>query len=210
MVFLSRKVQLRFRFLTLLTRSYNPPIQVSRFRLFPFRSPLLRESLLISLPPVTEMFHFTGLSSTTYVFSYGLSRLRETGFPHSEIAGSKVVCTSPTLIAAYHVLHRLHLPRHPLYALVNLTILFNLFKLSFDLKYIKTLYYFTLLLYTLNFQGPPIDNRRFIERTVFFTLCIKNPNIYNFIKLNFLNSFNLENAGFEPATFWLQTRRSPS
>ena len=32
-----------------------------RFRLYPFRSPLLGASLTISLPPVTEMFHFTGL-----------------------------------------------------------------------------------------------------------------------------------------------------
>ena len=30
-----------------------------RFRLIPFRSPLLRESLLLSFPRVTEMFHFT-------------------------------------------------------------------------------------------------------------------------------------------------------
>ena len=43
------------------------------------------------------------------------------GFPHSEIAGSKVVCTSPTLIAAYHVLHRLPVPRHPPNALSSLT-----------------------------------------------------------------------------------------
>jgi hypothetical protein len=37
----------------------------------------------------------------------------EGGFPHSEICGSKVVRTSPQLIAAYHVLHRLLAPRHP-------------------------------------------------------------------------------------------------
>ena len=30
-----------------------------KFRLFPFRSPLLRESLLLSFPRVTEMFQFT-------------------------------------------------------------------------------------------------------------------------------------------------------
>ena len=35
------------------------------------------------------------------------------GFSHSEICGSKVVCTSPQLIAASHVLHRLPVPRHP-------------------------------------------------------------------------------------------------
>ena len=39
------------------------------------------------------------------------------GFPHSEIDGSKVVGTSPSLIAANHVLHRLLTPRHSPYAL---------------------------------------------------------------------------------------------
>ncbi len=43
------------------------------------------------------------------------------GFPHSEIPGSEVVCTSPRLIAAYHVLHRLLAPRHPPCALISLT-----------------------------------------------------------------------------------------
>ena len=43
------------------------------------------------------------------------------GLPHSEIPGSKCVCHSPRLIAAYHVLHRLPVPRHPPYTLSNLT-----------------------------------------------------------------------------------------
>ena len=43
------------------------------------------------------------------------------GFPHSEISGSKPVCGSPKLIAAYHVLHRLSAPRHPPYTLSSLT-----------------------------------------------------------------------------------------
>ena len=43
------------------------------------------------------------------------------GLPHSEIAGSKRICRSPTLIAAYHVLHRLSVPRHPSCALGSLT-----------------------------------------------------------------------------------------
>src|SRR5918994_6740600 len=58
--------------------------------LVPVRSPLLRESRLISIPPVTEMFQFTGFARCTYVFSATYSR--SCGFPHSEIAGSKVVC----------------------------------------------------------------------------------------------------------------------
>ena len=35
------------------------------------------------------------------------------GLPHSEIHGSKLVRSSPWLIAAYHVFHRLSAPRHP-------------------------------------------------------------------------------------------------
>ena len=35
---------------------------LSRLGLFPFRSPLLRESLLFSFPPGTEMFHFPGFA----------------------------------------------------------------------------------------------------------------------------------------------------
>jgi hypothetical protein len=42
------------------------------------------------------------------------------GLPHSEISGSQIVCISPELIAAYHVLHRLLTPRHPPSALSNL------------------------------------------------------------------------------------------
>src|SRR6188768_358911 len=36
--------------------------QLTPTGLFPFRSPLLRESRLISIPPVTEMFQFTGFA----------------------------------------------------------------------------------------------------------------------------------------------------
>ena len=52
-------------------RSYDPELRYtreaitrSRFRLVPFRSPLLGESRFLSVPPVTEMCHFTGLPST--------------------------------------------------------------------------------------------------------------------------------------------------
>ena len=38
-------------------------VETTWFGLFPFRSPLLWESRLISLPPGTEMFHFPGLAS---------------------------------------------------------------------------------------------------------------------------------------------------
>ena len=51
--------------------------------------------------------------------------LQHTGFPHSEISGSKAICASPELIAACHVLHRRLMPRHSPCALSNLTYSFN-------------------------------------------------------------------------------------
>ena len=42
------------------------------------------------------------------------------GFPHSDIPGSKGALASPGLIAECHVLHRLLLPRHPPNALLAL------------------------------------------------------------------------------------------
>ena len=57
------------------------------------------------------MFQFSGLATLRFLY------LQYKGLPHSEISGSKVVCTSPKLIAAYHVLHRLWEPRHSPYAL---------------------------------------------------------------------------------------------
>ncbi len=44
------------------------------------------------------------------------------GLPHSEIHGSKPACSSPWLIAACHVLHRLSVPRHPPNALQSLNL----------------------------------------------------------------------------------------
>ena len=45
------------------------------------------------------------------------------GLPHSEIHGSKLILSSPWLIAEYHVLHRLLLPRHPPNALLALDLI---------------------------------------------------------------------------------------
>ena len=103
-------------------RPYNPTVHARWFGLLRVRSPLLAESLLFSLPPGTEMVHFPGLSSPTYGFSRRYSGISLSGLPHSEILGSKPVCGSPKLFAAYHVLHRLLAPRHSPYALSSLTI----------------------------------------------------------------------------------------
>ena len=99
----------------------QPREQSPRFGLYRFRSPLLTESHSFSIPPVTEMFHFTGCR-VSFPILFRKERLRINGarLPHSEISGSEPVCGSPKLIAAYHVLHRLLAPRHSLYALHSL------------------------------------------------------------------------------------------
>ena len=51
----------------------------------------------------------------------GCADMTRRGFPHSDIHGSTLVCSSPWLFAAYHVLHRLLAPRHPPSALTSLT-----------------------------------------------------------------------------------------
>ena len=43
------------------------------------------------------------------------------GFPHSDIRGSRDICSSPRLFAAYHVFLRPLVPRHPSCALFCLT-----------------------------------------------------------------------------------------
>ena len=52
---------------------------------------------------------------------YTVTEVCSAGFPHSDICGSMDICSSPQLFAAYHVFHRLLVPRHPPCALYSLT-----------------------------------------------------------------------------------------
>ena len=56
----SQMIRLIYTFVTPYRVSYNPNKQACWFGLFPFRSPLLRESNFLSLPPGTKMFQFSG------------------------------------------------------------------------------------------------------------------------------------------------------
>ena len=87
-------------------------------RLVRFRSPLLSESRLISVPLPTEMFQFTRFASHDYVFIMRY-RLRG-GFPHSEISGSKLICQLPE---AYRRLSR---PSSPVIAKASTTCSYSL------------------------------------------------------------------------------------
>ena len=82
-----------------------PGITHNRFSLFRFRSPLLTESLLLSLPVGTEMFHFPTFPLPALYIQAGVTRYARAlaGFPHSEILGSQLVYQLPE---AYRRLRR--------------------------------------------------------------------------------------------------------
>ena len=67
------------------------------------------------------MFQFRRFPTYTYLIQCTLTRYCRAGFPHSEISGSTLICSSPKLIAACRVLHRLLMPRHSPCALSSLT-----------------------------------------------------------------------------------------
>ena len=116
-------------------------------RLFQSRSPVVAESLLQSEPRDARITVWAlprslaatygidvSFSSSGYLdvsvprvpfhtlwIGVWMTEVCSAGFPHSEISGSKDICSSPKLIAAYHVFHRLSVPRHPPCALLCLT-----------------------------------------------------------------------------------------
>ena len=67
----------------------------ARFRLFPFRSPLLRESLLLFFPEGTEMFQFPSFPPSELCIHSRVTPYMGAGFPHSDIHGSNAISAAP-------------------------------------------------------------------------------------------------------------------
>ncbi len=96
-------------------------VPLQRFGLIPFRSPLLRKSLLLSVPRGTEMFQFPRFPPPGLCVQPGVTgHLPLPGFPIRRSTDRSLVGGSPWLIAATHVLHRHLAPRHPPLALCSL------------------------------------------------------------------------------------------
>ena len=74
-----------------------PDITRVRFSLIRFRSPLLTESRLFSLPAGTEMFHFPAFPLPALYIQAGVTRYARAlaGFPHSDTLGSKLAYQFP-------------------------------------------------------------------------------------------------------------------
>ena len=63
--------------------------------------------------------------STYLCIQYAVTILLIVGLPHSDICGSKLICSSPQLFAACHVLLRLPMPRHSPCTLYSLNFVRN-------------------------------------------------------------------------------------
>ena len=102
-------------------RGPNPSMHALWFGLFRFRSPLLTESHVVfsSSGYLDVSVHRVPLH--TLWIGVWILEVCSSGFPHSEISGSLDICSSPKLFAAYHVFHRLLVPRHPPCALSSIT-----------------------------------------------------------------------------------------
>ena len=102
--------------------SPNPTVHAPWFGLFPFRSPLLWKSIFSFSSSGYLDVSVHRVPSAWLCIYHAVTGVLPAGFPHSEINGSLDICSSPSLIAAYHVFLRLLVPRHPPCALISLTI----------------------------------------------------------------------------------------
>ena len=102
-------------------RGPNPGVHALRFGLFRFRSPLLPESHVVFSSSGYLDVSVHRVPFLTLWIGVRIPEVCSGRFPHTEISGSMGICPSPKLFAAYHVFHRLLVPRHPPYALISIT-----------------------------------------------------------------------------------------
>ena len=102
-------------------RGPNPSMHALWFGLFRFRSPLLTESHVVFSSSGYLDVSVHRVPFHTLWIGVWMTGVCSAGFPHSDISGSMDICSSPKLFAAYHVFHRLLVPRHPPCALYSLT-----------------------------------------------------------------------------------------
>ena len=132
------------------------------------------------------MFQFVRFPSHTQW--YGWLCITTAGLLHSDICGSKIICISPQLFAACHVLLRQISPRHPPYALSILTYVFTL----------------TFLAFWVSFST---SEKSFLDELFFLSFLL----LYSFQRTGYLTFVRLvEMRRIELLTPCLQGRCSPS
>ena len=121
-------------------------------------------------------------------------------FPHSEICGSRLICSSPQLIAACHVFLRLLMPRHSPCALVCLN--FFCFGTSFNIpRSLRSLFkncWVTFNSFWFLYFSPSFHNylcfdfSKIVFVTLNFKLYLERPNWFQFMSSSLLTIHSLE------------------
>ncbi len=117
----SRSIRLKNFFVTPMECPTTPESKLSGLGSFRFARRYLGNRFFFLFLRVMRCFSSPGLPPASYVFRYRCCSITNSGFPHSEIPGSKLTYSSPRHIGVSPVLHRLLVPRHPPCALIHLT-----------------------------------------------------------------------------------------
>ena len=80
---------------------------------FAFARRYLRNRCFFLFLRLLRCFSSPGSLLLHYFIHVRMTGVFPAGFPHSDIPGSILICSSPRLFAAYHVFLRLLVPRHP-------------------------------------------------------------------------------------------------
>ena len=110
----STKVSSRFR------GSSTPTSMLVGLASFPFARRYSENRFCFLFLRVLRCFSSPGALLANYEFICGWPGIPLAGFPHSDISGSMLACSSPKLFAAGRVLHRRMAPWHPPCALCSL------------------------------------------------------------------------------------------
>lgn len=119
-------------------------------------------------------------------------------FPHSEIFGSLAMCAYPKLIAAYHVLHRLLMPRHSPCALCSLTYLVNFSKSSqfwFSQRIVFNKYFISWLVVSTIYIHVQFSKNKTLQHYV--TLFLRNNGFSKLNRIYIKTFFFVRNPNFE-------------
>ena len=126
------------------------------------------------------MFQFRWFPLHTYVFSIRLSGIPLIEFPHSDTCGSKLICSSPQLFAAYRVLLRLLMPRHSPCTLSSLNFM------SYRKSFFRSKCLVLNFCFTLSYQ--------FLDLPLCYVVVI--------VTLMFPWNFNITRFAFSPFVFY--------
>ena len=140
------------------------------------------------------MFQFPGFPTYDYFIHRTFLDSSSRGLPHSEIHGSKLIYSSPWLIAVSHVFLRLPVPRHSPYALIRLNFFLYILVLS-CVRFVSVLFRICFvkispkakLFFTLT-KKPLI----FINS---FSLCWISPTVF-LLRFSFSSLFGFQRSFF--------------